>query len=155
MVTLSSTIVRHFFVQASTGFHLVYIAASTLIDIKRRRRESSDEITERCFFENDNSNSGERCWYEPILLFLLHLAAVIVSSMNFFLEQVSGFLQASPDEMMNLFAQEKEWCCRVFPLVEAWLTLILPLLLVILITLLIYKWEAFASLSITSPLQEN
>ena len=73
------------FVQASTGFHLVYIAASTLIDIKGRigRRNSS----------NESLQSSERCWYEPILLFLLHLAAVIVSCMNFVVEQVSGFLR--------------------------------------------------------------
>ena len=42
------------FVQASTGFHLVYIAASTLIEIKQRRRESSDrslQSAERCFLK--------------------------------------------------------------------------------------------------------
>ena len=48
-----------------------------------------------------------------------------------------------------MFAQDvKEWCCRVFPFVEVWLTLILPLLLVILITFAIYKWEGFAIISI-------
>ena len=45
-----------------------------------------------------------------------------------------------------MFEQDvKEWCCRVFPFAEVWLTLILPLLLVILITFAIYKWEGFDS----------
>ena len=46
-----------------------------------------------------------------------------------------------------MFAQEvKEWCCRVYPFAEVWITLILPLLLVIPITFVIYKWEGFDSL---------
>ena len=83
-------LIKTFFVQASTGFHLVYIAASTLIDIKERIRRSK------------GGNSEERsCFYEPILLFLLHLAAVVVSSTNFFVEQVSVFLSKAEGESIS------------------------------------------------------
>lgn len=102
--------------KASTGFHLVYIAASTLLDIKERIRRSKEGNVDA------NLQSGKSCFYEPILLFLLHLAAVVISSTNFFVEQ-----------------DVKNWCCRVFPFAEVWLTLILPLLLVIALTFVIYK----------------
>ena len=41
--------------------------------------------------------------------------------------------------MSILFQGVKEWCCKVFPFVEAWLTLILPIIVVIALNLLIYK----------------
>ena len=82
-------LIKTFFVQASTGFHLVYIAASTLLDIKERIRRSKEGNVDASL------QSGKSCFYEPILLFLLHLAAVVISSTNFFVEQVSVFCQRS------------------------------------------------------------
>ena len=108
-----------FFLQANTAFHLVYIAASTLIDIKGRVKSKTEDnntdegvqSVEMCPENLDRDlpraagsglnspqnptesvQSSERCYFEPVLLFLLHLAAVIVSCMNFFVEQVSDIV---------------------------------------------------------------
>ena len=60
-------------VQASTAFHLVYITAMRLIDIAPRKVEEG----------NRNRSFG------PILLVLVHVAAVVISCVNFFIETVS------------------------------------------------------------------
>jgi len=50
------------------------------------------------------------------------MAAVVISCINFFVE--TGVTK---------------WCCKIFPFVEAWLTIILPIIVVILLNFLIYK----------------
>ena len=37
------------------------------------------------------------------------------------------------------FQEVKEWCCKVFPFAEAWLTIIIPILLVIALNFIIFK----------------
>ena len=37
---------------------------------------------------------SKSCFYEPIRLFLLHLAAIVLSCVNFFIEKVSEFRQS-------------------------------------------------------------
>ena len=59
--------------QASKAFHMVYIAASMLIDIKQGR---------------EGRNSDRSSCSEPLRLFGLHMAAVIISCINFFVETV-------------------------------------------------------------------
>ena len=61
------------FVQASTAFHLVYITALRLVDIAPSNMEEG----------NRNRSFG------PILLVLVHVAAVVISCVNFFIETVS------------------------------------------------------------------
>ena len=60
-------------VQASTAFHLVYITALRLVDIAPSKVEEG----------NRNRSFG------PILLVLVHVAAVVISCVNFFIETVS------------------------------------------------------------------
>merc|ERR1712004_365525 len=92
--------------KASTAFHLVYITAMRLVDIAPRKVEEG----------NRNRSFG------PILLVLVHVAAVVISCVNFFIE-----------------TEVKEWCCKVFPFAEAWLTIIIPILLVIALNFIIFK----------------
>ena len=37
------------------------------------------------------------------------------------------------------FQDVKKWCCKVFPFAEAWLTIIIPILLVIALNFIIFK----------------
>ena len=78
--------------------------------------------------------------FGPILLVLVHVAAVVISCVNFFTETVSICDRYIINGVLNKKIQDvKKWCCKVFPFAEAWLTIIIPILLVIALNFIIFK----------------
>ena len=86
--------------------------------------------------EESNRNRS----FGPILLVLVHVAAVVISCVNFFTETVSICDIYIINGVLNKkFQDVKKWCCKVFPFAEAWLTIIIPILLVIALNFVIFK----------------
>jgi len=102
------------FLKASTCFHLLYFTILRLHDIQNRLLRKRGKSSSNC-----NSNSY-KC--RPTFLVLLHLAAVLLSCINIFVEE-----------------DIKEWCCKMFPYVEVWLTVIIPILILIILNFVIFK----------------
>ena len=76
-------------------------------------------------------------------LILIHLLAVVISCTNIYIEQVS--VNSYSLEILRivfyfrLLQDIEEWCCKFFPFVEVWLTVIFPILAILALNCVIYK----------------
>jgi hypothetical protein len=74
---------------------------------------------------------------ENIHLFLIYLFSMLFCLITMFLEQVFHFRHIIKDQTIVL--QNKKWCDRIWPHVEVWMTIILPIIITVVLDCFIFS----------------